>query len=341
MIAMGEWGWFAVVLFGTVVVCLLVVAFFSRRQGPERLRSDDRADLDSHPELVLGDMTDVLSQGLPGSGRDREEILPELIRAGMYGRTALDEYRAVRAVLILIPLFAAAAIALLIDEKYIPRVALGGVIFAALGYSLPRVYVSMRAQKRLREVERGLPVFADMLSIALLAGQGLTGALRRVTYQLRNSFPKMTEELEIVLRQTEMLNLHTACEQWANRSGSTDVRNLSVILGQTQRLGNDVTTALMEYSTNLRSGARYKADARAQRAGFWMLFPTILCLWIPAAILLVAPVYFEFGARRAKAREQIQKTGPGTDFNRIISGKQRMTGNSGFKEDGAPSEINK
>ena len=30
----------------------------------------------SHADLILGDMTEVLSEGLPGEGRDREEILP-------------------------------------------------------------------------------------------------------------------------------------------------------------------------------------------------------------------------------------------------------------------------
>ena len=213
-------------------------------------------------------MTDVLARGLPGESRDREEILPELVRAGVYAPTALAEYRAVRAVLVLTPLFAAAAVALLVQQRYIPYVALGGMVLAMLGFALPRLYVTIRARNRSAEIERGLPVFADMLSIALLAGQGLSGALRRVTIQLRNAFPQMVEELELVIRQMEMLNLNAAFEQWANRSQLADVRNLAVILGQTQRLGNDVTTGLMEYATNLRTGARQRADARAQRAQF-------------------------------------------------------------------------
>jgi tight adherence protein C len=174
-----------------------------------------------------------------------------------------------------------------------------------LGFALPRLYVRIRAQNRAAEIERGLPVFADMLSIALLAGQGLTGALRRVTIQLRNAFPRMADELELVLRQTEMLNLNVAFEQWANRSQLPDVRNLAVIIGQSQRLGNDVTTALMEYATNMRATARQRADARAQRASFWMLFPIILCLWIPATTILIGPLIFELGSRRANYRQQV------------------------------------
>lgn len=310
---MGEWGWIAVIAAGVAALffVLFLVAFRQSRPEP-RGGGSLPAPGDSHPELILGDMTDVLARGLPGAGRDREEILPELVRAGVYTPTALAEYRAIRAVLVLTPLFAAAAIGLLVDRRYIPHVALGGIVLAMLGFAVPRLYVSIRAKNRNAEIERGLPIFADMLSIALLAGQGLTGALKRVTVQLRNAFPQMAEELELVIRQTEMLNLNVAFEQWANRSQLSDVRNLAVILGQSQRLGNDVTTALMEYATNLRTGARQRADARAQRASFWMLFPTILCLWIPAAVLLVGPLVFELGARRANYREQMQPLGPGT-----------------------------
>jgi tight adherence protein C len=190
--------------------------------------------------------------------------------------------------------------------------ALGGVLLAMLGFSLPRLYVTLRAQDRSREIERGLPVFADMLSIALLAGQGLTGALRQVTAQLRNAFPRMADELDIVIKQTDMLSLNVAFEQWANRCQLTEVRNLSVILTQSQRLGNDVSTALMEFSTNLRGEARQRADAKAQRASFWMLFPTILCLWVPGIVILVAPVYYEFSTRRARAKDVVPQITPGS-----------------------------
>jgi tight adherence protein C len=305
---MGEWGWFAVAAGGVTVGLFAIFALVSRRSvSAQRLPPPEPAAGDSHSELLLGDMTDVLSRGMPGTERDREEILPELVRAGMYGRRSLAEYRALRSVLILAPLFAATAIAMLVETRYIPYVALGGVIVAALGYSLPRLYIFLKAQKRTREIERGLPVFADMLSISLIAGQGLLGGLRRITEQLRFTFPHMAEELDIVVRQADMLNLHVAFEQWANRSQMAEVRNLSIILNQSHRLGNDVTSSLLEYSTNLRSGLRQRADAKAQRASFWMLFPTILCLWIPAVIVLVGPVYFEFAARRAKAKEAMPK----------------------------------
>ena len=144
-----------------------------------------------------------------------------------------------RAVLVLVPLFTAAAMAILVEPRQIPYVALGGLLLSAMGYSIPRLYIAIRARARTNEIERGLPIFADMLSISLLAGQGLLGGLRRVTTQLRHAFPRMSQELDIVVRQADMLNLNVAFDQWANRSQMPEVRNLAIMLNQCQ---HSVTT---------------------------------------------------------------------------------------------------
>ena len=60
-----------------------------------------------------------------------------------------------------------------------------------------------------------------------------------------------------------------------------------------------------------------------------MLFPTIFCLWIPAAVIIVAPVYFEFSDKRAKTREQLEKTNTNNAAGKIL-GKT----NSKTKSDG-------
>ena len=326
---MDAWGW-AAAGGGVAILFLLGLAVFAR----DRTRSGPEAGGDSNPDLLLGDMTDPLSEGLPGGSRDQEQVSPLLARAGMYGSKALAEYRAARAVFVLIPLFAAAAAALAVEPRQIVYVVGAGAVLAALGYSLPRVYVAVRGAERTREIERGLPLFADMLSITLLAGQGLPAALKRVNAQLRDSFPQLSEELGIVSRQAELLNLHAAFEQWADRSQSAEVRNFALLLGQCQRLGNDITTALLEYSTHLRSETRQRADARAQRASFWMLFPTIFCLWIPAAVIIVAPVYFEFSEKRAKTREQLEKTNTNNAAGKILgktNSKTKSDGNGSGK----------
>lgn len=301
-------GWLGYVLIGVAVTALsLTVAAALRYVGRGEARREIPDMEDSNPELILGDMTDALAMGVPGTeGRDRAQILPELLKAGFYRPTALTEYQAVRTALILTPLVAAVATALLVPPPIIPWVLAGGLIVAMLGFSLPRLYVGLKAAARQREVERGLPVFADLLSIALMAGQSLLTAMSRVTTQLKFSFPGLATELEIVLRQADLLNLATAFELWAERSQVDEVRNISVIVTQSQKLGNDPSAVLTDYAANLRVGLRQKADAQAQRTTFWLLFPTIGFLWIPAIVLLLGPAYFEFSQKRDENRDALK-----------------------------------
>jgi tight adherence protein C len=258
--------------------------------------------------LVLGDMTTAFAGQLPGGMRDQEQVLPLLRQGGYYRPSALLEYQAVRAMLVLTPLVITVAASLLVDKAQIPWVLAGGLTLAVAGFAIPRLYLSIQARKRMREIERGLPVFADLLSIALLAGQSLLAGMQRVTDQLRRTFPGLASELDIVLTQAELLSLSVAFEQWANRSQVQEIRNVAVILTQSQKLGNDPSAVLMEFANNMRTNLRQRADAQAQRTTFFALFPTILFMWVPALILLVGPIYFEFAAKRKASRDAVIAT---------------------------------
>src|SRR5262245_20655152 len=95
-----------------------------RRRLEERLRSQ-RSDpmmgsdpsISSTPELVLGEqMTPALAGTVPMGTEDRSALQRELRSAGYYRPTALMEYAAVRAVLIILPLIGAAALALFTED---------------------------------------------------------------------------------------------------------------------------------------------------------------------------------------------------------------------------------
>ncbi|MCI0455825.1 MAG: type II secretion system F family protein [Gemmataceae bacterium] len=298
---MNEWLWPGVIFAAVALVTftLLYWAALRREKEAERLRvADSDSMLGSHPDLVLGEMTPALAMQSPMTATDRTALEKELREAGFYRPTALMEYAAIRAVLVILPLLVALGLALLADRERMTMILIGGAIVAILGYSVPRLYVNYLARKRSREIERGLPVAIDLLTLGLSGGQNILAALARVSHELRHSFPVLAAELQIVLRQAELRSLPFALQQFANRVGVPEVRNLSLILTQAERLGTDISTALLEFSSNFRTTLRQRADAQANRASFWMLFPTILCLWIPAAIVLVGPVFFEFVERR-------------------------------------------
>lgn len=315
-----DFGLFAAAI--TLIGFLVILAFARRNENNRDVVGDASGDISTDGMLANLTGTGLLAP----SQRDKDEIQPELTRAGFYSKTSLVQYRAIRYLLILLALITAGLVALIVPTSRIPLVALIGMGLAVVGYSLPRVYLGWRGRRRGRQIEMGLPVFADLMTLALLGGQNLLNALRRVAVEIRPAYPVVADELGLVVKQAELNTLPHAFAQWADRCQVPEVRDLVMVLTQAQRMGTDITAALMEFANNLRANMKQRADAQAQRAGLWILFPNLLCLWIPAAVILVAPMAFEFRERRMKAQEALRNQLGGRNLTDAVKGKERDSG---------------
>jgi tight adherence protein C len=301
---------------GTLILIFIVVwsasfSFINRYLEWKRMRQRllarseaDATDMESKAELLLGDLTPALAAQVPMGNETRHDLQKELKAAGYYRKAALLEYGAVRTILVVTPLVVAGLLALFVEPLQVPSVLIGGGIIALMGYSIPRIFIYFRAKVRGRYIEQGLPLTIDMLTLCLSAGQNILMALQRVCTEIRFSHPVLADELDIVRQQAELRSLPHALQQWSERVQVDEVRNLTMILIQSERLGTDTCSALLEYSNNLRTNLRQRADAKANKTMFWMLFPTLLCLWIPAAIVLIGPAVLEFQQHRKTAMQQ-------------------------------------
>jgi tight adherence protein C len=288
---------------------------YRQRRLQLRLQQSAGTSTDSSGEFVLGELTPALAGQIPMNGTKQAALQAELREAGFYRPSALMQYAAIRALLVILPLFVAGVLAVLADDRFAGRIALVGLCGAFVGYSFPRVYINSVARARKRQIEKGLPVAVDLLALGLLSGQTVIAALRRVSQETRFSFPALATELEIVREQAELNTLPHALDQWAERARIPEVHNLVVILNQSSKHGSDISAGLMEFSNNFRTNLRQRADAQAGRASFWLVFPSVFFLWVPAFALLVAPIAFEFVHKRQENAELLKKT-PITDIIR-------------------------
>jgi len=302
---MNEWilfsGFFVAVT--GMVLGLLLLLRRRKGSGQDRLRPGDDSDTDEPAELALGPMTPALAGQLPMTARGRTDLQKELRLAGFYGPAALVEYTAIRALLVLLPLLATGAVALLVPPGEVGRALLVGGIAVGLGYSLPRVYLTARSRTRGRQIARALPLAVDLLTLCLSAGQNLLAALRQVSEELHFSHPALARELAISHRQAALHSLEHAMKQWADRVPVPEVTNLALLLIQSERLGTDAAGTLLELANNMRVSLRQRAEAQANRTSFWMLFPSVFCFWIAAAIILIGPPYLEFFQYRQQAAQ--------------------------------------
>ena len=296
------------ILLGLVFIFFAGVSFMgyvvlSRRRVrvEQRLEPSSPSDpaLGSKPDLVLGDLTPALSEQIPMTQAGRSDLQRDLMSAGMYRPTALMESTAVRAVLTITPLILAGVLALLFTETTVGaiRIWIGGIVVAGLGFSLPRWFLYFRGQTRRAAIERGLPTAIDMITLCLSAGLNVLHSIERVAGELSLAYPDLGFELQLVRRQAELRSLEFALIQFADRVDIPQLRNVSVILNQSEKLGTDGVTVLREYSDNLRINLKQHAEALANRAPLKFLIPTYM-LAIGILILLLTLPAMEIAAFR-------------------------------------------
>ncbi len=286
---MGDWLQIALIVAGITSGLFPIFLLLFRKQ-PDPLAEDDDRD----PEPAMGGFTEPLAAQMPLTASGSDDIQKLLLGAGYYHPNALQDYRAIRVSFMLSAVLLTLAVALILPAQYGVTVAIVGLLAVLLAFSLPRVWLAMRRRERGAEMTRGLPMVIDNLTLCLTAGQNPLAALTTVSKEMKNSHPVLAQELAITAKQAELHTLDTAVKQWADRAQVPEVSNLSSLLVQSERLGTDTAATLSELSTNFRSTARQRAETQANRTSFWMLFPSVFCFWIAAAIILVGPAYLEY-----------------------------------------------
>jgi tight adherence protein C len=295
---MSEWLLPALVSLG--IACgLFPIFLLLLRKPPVEIEDED-----GRRELALGGFTEPLASQVPMTAQGQSEIRKLLNAAGFYHRSALTEYRAIRIALTLAGIFLTLAAALLVEPQYLTRTLIIGAIATLLLFSLPRLYLAFRRRRRAQEISRGLPLAMDLMSLNLSAGQNLLTSFNATAKDMQNSHPALAQELKITAKQAELHSLEVAASQFADRVQVPEASNLALLLVQSEKLGTDTSATLSELAGNFRTTARQRAETQANRTSFWMLFPSVFCFWVAAAIILVGPAYLEFFDYR-------QRIGPG------------------------------
>jgi len=246
--------------------------------------------------LAFGPLTGFFAVMLPTSAELRRGLDRELKRGGYYHPRALDEFLAVRNVLVvgwwLLILSAAAATYDAVDELLIP-VLIAGVAGTFLLYGVPRLWLQAVAGQRVQRIQRALPDALDMITMCLTGGLPLQPALKRVGKEIRAVHPDLGVELEIIRSQADAHTLEHSLTQFADRVDVPEIRSLAALVSQTERLGTNVATALRDYADSIRRGFRQRAEERGNKNSIKMLLPVVLCLAPPVYIMLLGPAVLE------------------------------------------------
>ena len=256
-----------------------------------------------------GSMTPVLAAMLPESDERRRNATRLLRNAGEYNRHAWHNFAAARYLGIILPILFFGVMLLVVPERLEGLMMAGLVVGPLLGWSLPTLMLQSKATSRLSEIAQGIPDMLDILNMCVSQGMTVPTSLGRVGRDLAPVYPALSKELKIVTEQARVGTLNQALAGFSHRCDLPEVHSFTSLLMQTEKMGTSMSSALTEYSDNMRETVKQRADEKSNSASFKLLFPTVLCLMPAVFLLLLGPAIVELSNFFNRGGSDILNTG--------------------------------
>ena len=282
----------------SVIALLVFVALILVKRVLGSLQQDS-SHLDALPmyeeettDGIFGVLTPSLAGIIPESPQERSDFVQLLRQAGYYSPSARGSVYALRFTLLFVPLVVTLVVALIVPTSYGFSVLIGGAMLSVVLSILPRFYIYLRQQSRIREIRSGLPDTMDMLSMCLSGGLPVATSLDYVARNL-DSYPALSQELHILQKQADVGSLTHALADFSSRINIPEIRQLSSLLSRGDQLGTQLSFSLHEQADHFRETRKQVATMQANRAPVKLTFPLVFCFAPAALILLMAPAMLQ------------------------------------------------
>ncbi len=295
----------SVAIFLAIFIGVLALGYFwSSRQNGDRRKSVDRLRQLSETPTATSTAAHLFSRlmsGVPMLGNlasARQEQLAQLrtklLRAGYFKVSAPQIFMGARLLLMLSLTAAGLGTAFMLDRSVSRDAALFCLMGCSIGFLAPGVWMSAEVARHQRRLRSALPDALDMLVLCLEGGVSINAAIQRITDELHFVHPELMIEMNIIQREMQMgLSAGEAFRKFADRCGLPDVRDLAVVMIQSERYGASVTKALRTYADNSRVDRQQKAEELAQKAAVKILFPTLLFIFPAIFIVVLGPAAYQ------------------------------------------------
>jgi len=174
-----------------------------------------------------------------------------------------------------------------LGKKYI-MAGTGCALFAfVIGFFLPRYGLGRLIRSRQQLIRWGLADALDLMVISVEAGLGLNAAMVKVSSELKDVHPDVSDEFQIANLEIRVgRERDEALRNLAERTGVDDLHSLVAMLIQTDRFGTSIAKALRVFSNSLRTKRRQRAEQAAQKAAVKLLFP-LACFLFPTLFIAI------------------------------------------------------
>lgn len=225
----------------------------------------------------------------PKTEAEEGKLKSKLAHAGFRGENAVSTFLGVKFALVLLGLTIGggsfAALKGLNTEALMGAVGTGGVCFY-----LPDVVVWFLRRNRQDAVFMSLPDALDLMVVCVEAGLGLDQAMRKVSEEMKKTYPIMAGEFALCNLQLQMGRARNdVLHELGARTGVDDLKALSAILIQADKFGSSVAQALRVQSDSMRTRRRQLAEEKAAKTAVKLIFPLVLFIFPALFVVLVGP----------------------------------------------------
>jgi len=226
----------------------------------------------------------------PKDELERSRMRRRLSMAGHRGPMALRTFLGLKAALFLLGGGAGFVLSGSFSELSTAMMAFIILGFAAAGFYLPDVVVSLQGRQRRDNLYRVLPDMVDLLVICMESGMALSAALKKVSEEMAMASRPMFEELKIVLFELETgLARADALKNLASRTGLEEVQSLASMLIQADKFGTSIARSLRVFAQSMRANRTQRAEEQAAKVGVKLTLPLILCIFPTLLFVILSP----------------------------------------------------
>ena len=284
---------------GLVMILITLPVMLKKQQDPlDKLKRANTAALpDKGPRLRAGNGKDKLEKYAnflePQNAEEYSAVKLKLIQAGYRSKNAVRMYHFSQFALGILALLAGVVYAISKSQTGDPSTQdtlLAIIIPGAIGYMLPKYWVTRRQGERQAAIENGFPDSLDMMLVCIEAGQSMDQAILRVSKELRSGFIELSEEFEIVSYELKAGKDKTqVMRDMSERCGVQDVKSFVTVLIQSQQFGTSIGDALRVYADEMRDKRVMRAEEKANKLPTKMTLATMMLTVPPLLIILIGP----------------------------------------------------
>jgi tight adherence protein C len=220
---------------------------------------------------------------------DAKELRLKLARAGKRSPSAVANYLFKRIALPICFVIAALLYAWLAFPDKPVAVRLVGVLAAGgLGYFLPQILLNNAIQKRQKLLQRAFPDALDLIVICVESGMSIEAAFNKVTEQMAESSPEMSEEMGLTAAELAFLSdRRQAFENLSERTGMPSFKALATTLLQSERYGTPIANGLRVLAQENRDSRMSAAEKKAAALPAQLTVPMII-FFLPVLFIIIA-----------------------------------------------------